>query len=469
MAAIGREREVDVLVIGSGPAGQKAAIQAAKAGARVMMVEQEAGVGGMCVFRGTIPSKTLRETALELSRLRRHAAMAEFRLPEGTEVARLMSRLHEVIEAHVHYMGGQLERNDVERVHGRARFVSDREVEVLTVSGARNRVRARFFFIATGSRPRCPAEIPVDHETILDSDSILSMIYLPSSLTVLGGGVIATEYASIFASLGVEVTMIDKLDRPLKFMDGELVSRFLSAFERSGGRFLGQSSLGQVSWDGISKVRTELGDGTVIESDKMLVALGRVANIEALELANAGLAPNARGVLAVDEHCRTAVPHIYAVGDVIGPPALAATAMEQGRRAARHALGMPRADLPETIPIGIYAIPEMASVGLSEEDVLRREGEPAAVGRARFEEVARGQISGIQDGLLKIVADPSGRTVMGVHIVGEGATEIIHLGQMAILSGLEVETFVENIFNFPTLAEAYRVAAFDLLENRPRG
>jgi NAD(P) transhydrogenase len=456
----------DVIVLGSGPAGQKAAIQAVKAGARVAVVEQERGVGGHCVYRGTIPSKTLRETALQLSRLRRHSQMGGARLPEGVEVAALMSRLGEVVDGHVGYIGRQLERNGIRRLHGRARFLSATEVEVQPLQGPPLLLKGRFVFIATGSRPRNPPEIPVDHENILDSDSILSMIYLPGSLTVLGGGVIATEYASMFAHLGVKVTMIDRAGRPLQFMDGELVARFQQSFEQSGGRYIGSAAVGDARWDGVSKVVTRLNNGEVVESDKLLVALGRTANVERLDLGRAGLSTTPRGLLAVDEHCRTAVPSIYAIGDVIGPPSLAATAMEQGRRAARHALGLPASDSPETIPIGIYSIPEMASVGLGEEDVLKREGAPARVGRARFSEIARGVISGNEDGLLKLVADPGGQRVLGVHIVGEGASELIHVGQMALLAGLEVDGFVDNIFNFPTLGEAYRVAALDLIESR---
>ena len=457
----------DVLVIGSGPAGQKAAIQAVKAGRRVALVEQEAGVGGMCVHRGTIPSKTLRESAIHLSRVRRSAALLDFTLKPDLEVASLMTRLDEVVRAHVAYIGRQLERNGIHVHHGRARFLSDRVVEVLALGGSTRRLTADAIFIATGSRPRTPPEIPIDHENILDSDSLLSMLYLPASLTVLGAGVIACEYASIFANLGVAVTLIDRADRPLKFMDAELVARFVTDFERNGGRFLGERRIGSVAWDGVSKVVTWLTSGETIGSDKMLVALGRAANIEGLGLEVAGLRANARGLLDVDEHCRTAVPHIYAIGDVIGPPSLAATAMEQGRRAACHALGLAPGSPPEMIPIGIYTIPEMASVGLSEEEAAKRHpGGPILVGRGRFEEVARGQISGVNDGLLKIIADPTGDRLLGVQIVGEGATELIHVGQMALLAGNRVESFVENIFNFPTLAEAYRVAALDILERR---
>jgi len=458
-------RRCDVLVIGSGPAGQKAAIQAVKAGRTVVLIEHDRAVGGACVHRGTIPSKTLRESAAQATRLARDAATWGVPLRAGVEVASLMARLDHVVSAHAHYMGRQIDRNGIERHHGRARFVSPDTVEMITVAGARSSFTADIIVVATGSRPRNPPEIPIDHENVLDSDSILSMLYLPASLTVLGGGVIASEYASIFAALGVKVTMIDRADRPLKFMDGELVAKFVEAFQRAGGTYIGEQAIGGVTFDGVSKVLTTLSDGRVVASDKMLVALGRAANVDELNLGAAGLAANARGLLAVDEHCRTANPRVYAVGDVVGPPSLAATAMEQGRRAARHALGLGEGAGTETIPIGIYTIPEMASVGLSEDEAKKRLG-AALVGRARFDEVARGQISGITDGLLKLVADGTGKKLLGVHIVGEGATELVHVGQMALLGQMDVDTFVENIFNFPTLAEAYRVAALDLVQKR---
>ncbi len=460
-------RRCDCLVIGSGPAGQKAAVAAVKAGRHVVMIEKERGVGGACVHRGTIPSKTLRESALHITRSRRTAGMQDQEPRQGMEVAALMTHLDEVVGAHVAYMGRQIDRNGIERHHGRARFVSDHIVEMQTVDGGRTRFQADIIFIASGSRPRSPPDIEIDHENILDSDSVLSMLYLPASLTVLGGGVIASEYASIFAALGVKVTMIDKADRPLKFMDAELVGKFVEAFARADGSYLGSETIADVKFDGVSQVITTLGSGKRIATDKMLVAQGRAANIEDLNLAAAGLGPSSRGLLAVDEFCRTVVPHIYAVGDVIGPPSLAATAMEQGRRAATAALGLPPGQSAEMIPVGIYTIPEMASVGLGEEDATSRCG-GHLVGRARFDEVARGQISGITDGLLKLVADPTGRKLLGVHIVGDGATELVHVGQMALLAGMGIDAFVENIFNFPTLAEAYRVAALDLVTRRPR-
>ncbi len=458
----------DLIVIGSGPAGQKAAICAAKAGKRVLVIEQEGGVGGACVHRGTVPSKTLRETALAITSFRRRSGhVIDIDVPESLQVASLLSRMDEVVVAHERFIDDQLGRNNVERWRGKARLLSAIEVEVAGVHRDVRHASASLLLIATGSRPRSPAGIPIDHEHILDSDSILSMRYLPKSLTVLGGGVIASEYAATFAALGVKVTMIDRAERPLAFLDPEMSMRFVEAFERVGGTFLGRSRAADVAYDGFCTVATKLEDGTVVESEKLLCALGRVANVEGLDLAAVGLAVNAAGVIPVDEFCATSVPGIYAAGDVIGPPSLASTSMEQGRRAVSHALGLPAGTAADLSPIGVYTIPEISQVGLTEDQAKLRYG-GAVVGRARFDELTRGQIAGAKDGLLKLVCDPTGRKIVGVHIIGEGAAELVHTGQMAMLGGLEVDVFVENTFNFPTLAEGYRVAALEIVGKRAK-
>lgn len=458
--------EYDLVVIGAGPAGQKAAVQGAKAGRRVLVVDREPSVGGACVHQGTIPSKTLRETAAALVGFRRRSGgVFDVGESEDLRVASLLSRLSEVVRAHEKYIAGQLERNGIDVWHGRAAFSSATTMEVTSVRGERRVVQGSLFVIATGSRPRTPPDIAVDHENILDSDSILSMTYLPRSLVVLGAGVIASEYASVFAALGVKVVMVDKGERPVSFLDPEITARFVEAFGKAGGRFVGGTQTHGVRWNGIDSVVTSLKNGEVLRTDKALVALGRVANVEGLRLEAAGLSLTDRGLIAVDEHCRTVVPHIYAAGDVIGPPSLASTSAEQGRRAVCHALGIAVGMPPELTPVGVYTIPEMAAVGLTEVQARERHGD-AIVGRARFEEVARGQISAIEDGLLKIVADGAGRHLLGVHIVGEGASDLVHLGQMALATGAEVDAFVDSIFNFPTLAEAYRVAALDVVKQR---
>ena len=456
----------DIVVIGSGPAGQKAAIQGAKAGKRVAVIEREPAVGGGCVYRGTIPSKTLRESALQLDRTKQSQTTLDVRVPPNILVASLMRRVDEVVAAHGVYMANQLKRNGISFFHGRARFCSATLLEMLSVDGVKQLITADTIVIATGSRPRAPVEIPIDHEHILDSDSILSMIYLPRSLTVLGGGVVASEYASIFATLGVQVTIVDRADRPLQFLDAELVHTFVQSFEQQGGRYCAGQAIKDVRWDGISQVVTTLQDGQVITSDKMLVALGRQPNLEDLNLSATGLTLTEKGILAVNEHCQTALPHIYGVGDLLGPPGLASTAMEQGRRAVCHALGLPEGRSSD-IPIGIYTIPEMASIGLDEAAGRTRYRE-VMIGRARYNEIARGQISGIHNGLLKMLADPTGEYLLGVQIVGEGATELIHVGQIALQHAATIDSFVENIFNFPTLAEGYRIAALDIVGQRQK-
>lgn len=457
----------DIIVVGSGPAGQKAAIQGAKAGKRVALIEQEQGIGGNCVYRGTIPSKTLRESALQLHRLRRAGEAFQGGLRADVPVASLMNRLDEVVRAHESFMTAQLTRNRVVYLHGRARFYSDHQIELQSVDGARQLLTASVIVLATGTRPRATPETPIDHEHILDSDSILSMIYLPRSLTVIGSGVIGCEYASIFSMLGVQVTMIDQAARPLEFLDQEVVQTFQRSFEAQGGTYHGGRTVLDARWDGASHVSARLDNGVTITSEKMLVAVGRQANIEDLAVEEAGLVINEHGTLSVNEYGQTIVPHIYAAGDMLGPPALASRAMEQGRRAVCHALGLPVAEAVNQIPLGIYTLPEISSIGLDEEAACLRYRGPL-IGRARFDEIARGQISGAADGLLKMVADPNGERLLGLQIVAEDAAELIHLGQAALQAGATIDFFVESIFNFPTYAEAYRVAALDILGQRQK-
>ena len=444
-------------------------MQGAQLGQRVLVIEQDIHVGGACVHSGAIPSKTLRESAQSMVRFQQHCAtFAEVQLRKNLEIAPVIARLQRVVQEHERSLDEQLQGHDVTQWHGRARFVSPHVLDVLTPDGSHIHVTGAVIVIATGSQPRTPPEVTVDHEHILDSDAMLSCLSLPASLTVLGSGVIACEYASIFAALGVQVSMIDGAERPLGFLDTELTQRFVRSFEACGGRFLGQQRVLNVAWDGRSTVVTTLANGATIRSAKLLCALGREANVAGLNIAAAGLTCAPSGLLEVDEHCRTAVSHIYAVGDIIGSPALASCAMEQGRRAIRHALGLDVGYAAELIPMGIYTIPEMASVGLNEVEARQRYG-GVLVGRARFDELARGQMAGITDGLLKLVADPKGHRLLGVQIIGEGAAELIHIGQMGLLAHYDVDTFVDHIFNFPTLAEGYRVAALHIARQRPGG
>lgn len=459
-SASAKDQSFDFIVIGSGPAGQKAAIQAAKVGKRVAVIERERQVGGNCVHTGTIPSKSLREHALR-QRVRRVDLHSE-------PIQSLLDGVNETIAAHDTYMAAQLERNQVTLLRGRASFLDRGTLALRHIDGAQSRVRAPLVVIATGSRPRTPPRLTVDHEHVLDSDSILSLAYLPRSLLVLGGGVIASEYAAMFAALGCQVTQADQYDRPLGFLDPELTEFYVDELRRAGGEYLPRCEAVSTLWDGVSQVRTEFTNGRVLLADKVLVALGRVANVDGLHLHSAGIALTSRGHIQVDENLRTTAEGIYAAGDVIGPPALASVSMEQGRRAACHALGLlvPQ-DPVSRLPSGVYTIPEIATVGLDENEARRHFG-GCVVGRARFEEIARGQINGSQRGLLKLVADPGGRRVVGVQIAGDGATELVHIGQLGLAAELDVDAYVDNVFNFPTMAEAYRIAALDIVKQRAR-
>ncbi len=457
----------DLIVIGSGPAGHKAAIQGAKEGKRVLLVERARAIGGECVRHGTIPSKTLRQTAVQLSSIReRLDGLSTVELSDDVRVASLMTRLRDVVRSHEDYLARQLDRNDIDRMHGRAKFLSPDEVEVQSPRGEAKVLTADAFVIAVGSRPRTPDDVPIDHENCFDSDSWLSMNYMPTSLIVLGGGVIACEYASVFATLGVEVTLIDKWPRPLGFLDEGLSARFVSSFEALPGcSFRGERQYRNIEWDGVSKVRVELDNGDVVEADKLMCALGRVANVQYLDLDAAGVEVSNRGHVVVDEFGRTSVPHIYAAGDVIGPPALASASMHQGRQAVRHALGLPLGSSIDLIPAGIFTIPEISTVGLTEAQAIERFG-GAVCGEAQFDELARAQINGISNGYLRLVADAEGRKLVGAQICGEGATELIHVAQMALAGQMDVDVFIESIFNFPTLSEAYRVAAIAVVKQR---
>lgn len=456
----------DYVIIGSGPGGHEAAVTAVNNGQSVALIEKEREIGGACLHQGTIPSKTLRETALNLSRFMKSANGFDFSLKENVQVESLMNRKVQVRKAHVKFMKDQLE--GVSRYRGKASFLSPHEIKISGIRGEEEVISGKFIVIATGSRPRQPENIPIDHEHILDSDSILSMIYLPASLTILGGGVIACEYATIFSILGVKVTIIDTADRPLRFLDPEITDKFIHSIEQQECTYLGNQTIESVAWDGISETVTKLTSGREIRSQKMFVALGRLANVEILNPTAVGVQLTGRKQIVVNEFYQTNIPHIYAVGDVIGFPALASTSMEQGRRAICHTLNKAMGVSFENVPMGIYTIPEISCIGLPETDAREKYGDDIFIGMANFDEIARGQISGIQDGLMKIICAPDGQTILGVHIIGEGSTELIHVAQMGIIAGLKLDTFIENVMNFPTLAEAYRVAAIHISNQRKK-
>ena len=459
------EYDFDLIVIGSGPGGQQAALQGAKAGKRVAMIERERRLGGTCVHHGTIPSKTLRTAAQELSRLSNHLREGGLDLDDHTKLEYLRQRRDQVADAHIGSVSDELEKVGVTLLHGHGRFVDPHRAEVLRVDGSREVVSTDYFVVSTGSSPRKPDNIVIDHEYVLDSDSLLALDYLPNSLTILGSGIIASEYASIFALMGVTVTMLDRYPHPIGFLDPELSQVFEQTLESLGSRFIGGHKVGSVEVEGLTGVRTQLDSGACIESDLVLVAQGRIPNTHKLGLEIVGIETDARGHIPVDAEYRSAQSSIFAIGDVIGPPALASYSMEQGRRAVCHAFELEAGRAAELIPMGIYTYPELAQVGLDAVQAEKKHG-AIRVGRARFSKLARGQISGSKMGMLKLICDEAGEKVLGVSVAGDGAAELVHIGQMAMLHDATVEDLIQTNFNFPTLAEAYRVAALDVLKQR---
>ena len=455
----------DFLSIGSGPAGQKAAIQAAKAGFRVAIIERELQVGGSCLLSGTIPSKALREQALRYRRMRGSASSLAVELRGDAPLSTLLHGVDAVIAAQDRYLQAQLVRNRVELIRGRAVFLDANRVEVQRLDGSRIVVCASHILVATGSRPRHVAGIDVDHEHILDSDSILSLSYIPRTMVVLGSGVIACEYASIFAALGCVVTLLDKASEPLGFLDPALRTGFLTAFRAMGGQYRGGAEVTGAGFDGFSQVEVQVRGGEVLTAEIVFAAFGRVANLDGIGLDRLQLAISSRGHVQVDERFETNIPGIFAAGDAIGPPALACAAADQGRRAALAALRLPPPALSSLVPSGVYTIPEISCVGLSQTEAAAKKID-VIVGRADFCEVARAHIAGEPVGFLTLLCERGTARVLGCQVLGEGATDLVHLGQAAIAMGATADFFVEQIFNFPTMTEAYRIAAFDVLKQR---
>ena len=455
----------DLICLGSGPAGQKAAIQAAKAGFRAAVIEREPQVGGSCLLSGTIPSKALREQALRYRRMRGSASSLAVELRGDAPLSALLHGVDVVIAAQDHYLQAQLARNHVELIRGRGVFLDANHIEVQHLDGSRAVLNAPRIVLATGSRPRHVPAIEVDHEHILDSDSILSLSYIPRSMVVLGSGVIACEYASIFAALGCAVTVVDKAAEPLGFLDAALRAGFLAAFQAMGGRYQGGAEVLGASFDGFSQVEVPLRSGDALRADIVFAAFGRVANLDGIGLDRLQLGISARGHVQVDGRLETNIPGIFAAGDAIGPPALACAAADQGRRAALAALNLPPPAANSLVPSGVYTIPEIACVGLSQTEAASKKID-CLVGRADFAEVARAHIAGEPAGFLVLLCERSSTRVLGVQVIGEGATELVHLGQAAVANGATADFFIEQIFNFPTMTEAYRIAAFDVMKQR---
>ncbi|MFN7131555.1 MAG: Si-specific NAD(P)(+) transhydrogenase, partial [Myxococcales bacterium] len=435
----------DLVVIGSGPSGEKGAALAAWAGKRVAVVERMKQVGGACVHTGTLPSKTLRETALYLTGFRRRQLYGmTLKLDKNKGLRHLMGRLRDVTERQVHQISRNFDRHQVTQLKGSASFVDPHTVAIAGPDGEK-RVRADYFLIATGSSPLPPRGITFADPDVVDSDRLLDLDRIPRSLAVVGGGVIGCEYACIFAALGTEVTLIEGRDRLMGFIDHELSSAVKIALERMGGEVLLGDAVDNIERAANARtnaLRMRLKSGRVLKADKILFSAGRAGNTRGMGLEEIGVNVDERGRITVDEHFRTSVPHIYAAGDVVGNPALASTSFEQGRIAAADMFDIPfKRTMATIVPYGIYTIPEVAYVGATEEE-LKAKGIAYEVGRARYENNARGQITGEQDGMLKLLFDPESKRLLGAHIIGADATELIHLAQMMLVHEGSIEEYI---------------------------
>ncbi|MET8586825.1 Si-specific NAD(P)(+) transhydrogenase [Streptomyces collinus] len=453
--------DFDMLVIGSGPGGQKAAIAAAKLGRRVAVVDRPDMLGGVSLHTGTIPSKTLREAVLYLTGLTQRDLYGQsYRLKEDITVADLTARTRHVVGREVDVVRSQLTRNQVAVYAGTGRFADPHTVALRDeATGQERLLSAEHVVIATGTRPARPDSVEFDGRTIMDSDNVLSLERVPRSMVIVGAGVIGMEYASMFAALGSKVTVVEKRPGMLDLCDVEIVEALKYHLRDLAVTFRFGETVAAVERHARGTL-TVLESGKKIPADTVMYSAGRQGLTAGLDLARAGLTADARGRIRVDEHYRTEVPHIYAVGDVIGFPALAATSMEQGRAAAYHACGEPAGRMHQLQPIGIYTIPEISFVGRTE-DQLTEDSVPFEVGVARYRELARGQIIGDSHGMLKLLVSPRDRTLLGVHCFGSGATELIHIGQSVMGCGGTVDYLVDAVFNYPTLAESYKVAALD--------
>ena len=463
--------DFDMLVLGSGPAGQRAAIQAAKLGKRTAIVERRAVIGGVCINTGTIPSKTLREAVLYLSGYREKDIYgASYAVKSQISMSDLLFRADYVIRNEIDVTSHQLRRNGINVLAAKASFVGDHEVrlEFFDGSGVRD-VTAQNIVIAVGTEVACDPSVPSDGQCIFTSDDMLHLKVLPKTIAVVGAGVIGLEYATMFAALGVRVTLIDKRDRLLPFVDHEITDALVYQMRQSRVTMrLGEEveEVVRVDGDGDQRVRITLASGKRVNTEKALYCIGRQGATADLKLDAAGLTADDRGLLQVDENYRTEAPHIYAVGDVIGFPSLASTSMEQGRLAACDAFAKEAHSVAALFPYGIYTIPEISVVGSSEED-LTRDAVPYEVGKALYREIARGQIIGDSTGMLKLMFHRDNRKLLGVAILGEGASELIHIGQAVLAHEGSIDYFVDTVFNYPTLAECYKTAAFDGVNRLP--
>jgi NAD(P) transhydrogenase len=456
----------DLLVIGTGPAGQKAAVQAAKLGKKVGIIERKEVVGGVCINTGTIPSKSLREAVLYLSGFRqRNLYGAGYRLKATITIEDLAFRANHVITREIAIVKNQMTRNRVAMIHGRASFVDPHRLRIDQADGFIEHT-ADIIVIAVGTVPARPSDIPFDDESIIDTDGLLTLKRIPDSIVIVGGGVIGTEYASILAALGIPVTLIDKRPRLLEFVDAEIIEILQQQMKDIGVTLYHEEEVLAITKQD-HRIDVCLEHAKPIQATTLMYAIGREGATKDLNLESIGLKPDPRGRLWVNAHFQTAIPHIYAAGDVIGFPALASTSMQQGRHASCHAFGYPDRLDTELLPYGIYAIPEISMVGKNEEDLVRTEV-PYGVGIARYREIARGQLIGDETGMLKLLFHSQSRELLGVHTIGEGATELIHIGQAVMAYHGKIDYFIDTVFNYPTLAECYKVAALDGINRLPR-
>jgi NAD(P) transhydrogenase len=447
----------DLVVIGSGPAGQKGAIAAAKLGKHVAMIDRSEMLGGTCIHGGTVPSKTLREAILHLTGIRHRSFYgSDYNVKSRISISDLASRVTQVVERETGVVRDQLRRNDIELFSGTARFLDSHTIEV-EGQGPGHILKTDYVLIACGTRPAHHPDIPFDGKEILAADQFFQMDDIPKEMIIVGGGVIGLEFASMLTALGVIITLIEQRPAVLDFVDAEIVEALCYHMRHQGAIFrLGEKVTG-IDRDDRGRVTAHLESGKRIHGNALLHAVGRQSNTDLLNLEAAGLATGARGKLAVNESFQTSVPNIYAAGDVIGFPSLAATSMEQGRLASSHIFGVPVHTTPGLLPYGIYTIPEISMVGATELSLTNAKI-PFEVGIAKYEELAKAQIVGDHTGLLKILFDPDTRKVLGVHAMGENAAEIVHIGQAVLSFGGTMDYFRDTVFNYPTFAEAYKVA-----------
>ncbi len=454
------EYQYDLAVIGSGPAGQKGAIAASKLGKRVVLIDKKEMIGGVSLHTGTIPSKTLREAILYLSGFAQRAFYGkDYTLKEKIQQKDLEVRMQKVLQRESEVIRDQFKRNDVEIQHGTAHFIDEHTLNIQSESSERI-LTSKNILIAVGTRPAHNPQVPVENDLIFDVDQLRTLRDLPREAIVVGAGVIGLEFAAMFATLGIEVTIIEKRNDFLDFVDREIVERLRYHMRNLGVIFRLGEKVESVEIEDERRVIVHLESHKNIRGKYLLYAVGRQPNSDTLQLDNIGLETDERGKIQVNEYYQTSIDHIYAAGDVIGFPALAATSMEQGRLASNHMFGNPARYDPQLLPYGIYTIPEISMVGKTEQQ-LTEEKIPYEFGIAKYEELARGQIVGDQIGMLKILFDPENLKILGIHAIGESATEIIHIGQAAMSLDATVEYFRDTVFNYPTLAEAYKVAALD--------